>query len=103
MRDDLKRNRCVKCQNTAVLNGPMCKNFSKTILQQKYLEIGRVHAQHEGMQLAEIKQTCSEVIDPFDSIEDSLYHCQSMLPHLDRAWAQVIPVREIRLCLRIDK
>lgn len=55
------------------------------------------------MELAEGEQTTLEIIHQLHSAEDPLHHCQSMFLHLRRARAQVCPMGEVRLRLRVNE
>lgn len=67
----------------------------------QYLEVSRVHSQSEGVQLTEAEKTTGEIINFADSISNCSHHGCSVLPHRGRAGAQVLPVGEISLGLRV--
>lgn len=55
------------------------------------------------MKLAEGEQTTLEIIYQLHSVDDSLHHCRSMFLHLRRARAQVCPMGEVGLRLRVNE
>lgn len=55
------------------------------------------------MELAEGEQTTLEIIYQPHSVQDTIHYCQSMFLHLRRARAQVCPVGEVRLRLRVNE
>uniref|UniRef100_A0A7N5ZUD8 Uncharacterized protein n=1 Tax=Anabas testudineus TaxID=64144 RepID=A0A7N5ZUD8_ANATE len=65
----------------------------------QHLEVSRVHSQSEGVQLTEVQQTCSQIVDFGHSFSNSSKDGLSVLLHLGRAGAQVLPVGEIGLGL----
>lgn len=67
-----------------------------------HLEVGRVNPQLEGVQVAEIAETGSQVIDLAHSQSDSTHHLLSVGLHGARAGAHVRPVGEVGLGLRVD-
>lgn len=46
-----------------------------------YLEVGGVHTQGEGVQLAEIQKTFGQVVDFAHSISNSVHHRGAVLLH----------------------
>uniref|UniRef100_A0A3B4G1H8 Globin domain-containing protein n=1 Tax=Pundamilia nyererei TaxID=303518 RepID=A0A3B4G1H8_9CICH len=70
-------------------------------LINKYLEVCRVHSQSESMQLTEGKKTPCQVVDFVHSIGYCSCHHSSVFPHWGRAGAQVLPVGEVSLGLRV--
>uniref|UniRef100_A0A3P9D4J8 Uncharacterized protein n=1 Tax=Maylandia zebra TaxID=106582 RepID=A0A3P9D4J8_9CICH len=66
-----------------------------------YLEVSRVHSQSEGVQLTEAEKTTGEIINFADSISNCSHHGCSVLLHRGRAGAQVLPVGEVSLGLRV--
>lgn len=71
------------------------------IIGNMYLEVSGVHTQSEGMQLTEAQETCRQIVDLLHSISNSTHHGLSVLPHRGRAGAQILPVGEVSLGLRV--
>uniref|UniRef100_A0A669F2K3 Hemoglobin subunit alpha-B n=1 Tax=Oreochromis niloticus TaxID=8128 RepID=A0A669F2K3_ORENI len=67
----------------------------------RYLEVSRVHSQSEGVQLTEAQKTTGEIVNFADSISNCSHHGCSVFPHRGRAGAQVLPVGEVSLGLRV--
>lgn len=68
-----------------------------------HLEVGRVHTQSEGMQLTEGQKTSFQVVDFGHSICNSFHHSYSVLLRRGRGGAQVLPVGEVSLSLRVHR
>ncbi|KAG7223174.1 hypothetical protein INR49_015782, partial [Caranx melampygus] len=66
------------------------------------LKVSRVNPQSEGVQLTQVQETSFQIVEFGHSISDSVHHGDSVLLHRGRAGAQVIPVGEIGLGLRVD-
>uniref|UniRef100_A0A3B4FAQ1 Uncharacterized protein n=1 Tax=Pundamilia nyererei TaxID=303518 RepID=A0A3B4FAQ1_9CICH len=66
-----------------------------------YLEVSRVHSQSEGMQLTEAQKSSGQIVNFADSISNCSHHGCSVLLHRGRARAQVLPVGEVSLGLRV--
>ena len=67
-----------------------------------HLEVLWIYPQSEGMQLTEVQETRSQIVDLGHSISNSTHHSDSVLLHWGRVGAQVIPVGEVGLGLRVD-
>uniref|UniRef100_A0A3B3B4H3 Uncharacterized protein n=1 Tax=Oryzias melastigma TaxID=30732 RepID=A0A3B3B4H3_ORYME len=78
-------------------------HLPKSFLSQRvrYLEVGRIHSQGEGVQLTEVQQTCCQVVDFGHGISNSSHHSLAVLLHRGRAGAQVLPVGEVGLGLGV--
>lgn len=70
-------------------------------LASRYLEVGGVHAQGEGVQLAQGQQTPLQVVDLGHGIGHSVHHGHSVLPDRGGVGAQVLPVGEVGLGLGV--
>uniref|UniRef100_A0A671MUA8 Uncharacterized protein n=1 Tax=Sinocyclocheilus anshuiensis TaxID=1608454 RepID=A0A671MUA8_9TELE len=67
-----------------------------------YLEVDRVDTQLESMKFAQGHQTSQKVVYVFNGIADCSHDNLAMLRHRSRPRAQVSPVREVDLGLRVD-
>lgn len=66
------------------------------------LEVSRVNAQLEGVQIAETTHSPHEVVHQSDSITNCTHDDASMLLDWGRAGAQVSPVGEVGLSLGVS-
>lgn len=67
-----------------------------------YLEVGRVHPQFEGVQLAQFQQAFVQVVDLGHGQSNTAHDLLTMVLHGGRAGAQVRPVREVGLSLGVN-
>lgn len=68
-----------------------------------YLEVNRIDPEHEGVQLAEGEEAAEDVVHLIYGFEHATHDGGSVLPDGGRTGAQVLPVGEVGLGLRIHK
>ena len=68
-----------------------------------HLEVGRIHTQREGMQLAQGEKAVRDIIYFLNSIHIACHDSQSMLTDSGRPGAHVFPVGEVGLRLGKDE
>lgn len=66
-----------------------------------YLEVGRIHTEGEGVQLAQVEETGLQVIDLGHGVADGVHDGDSVLLGRGRVGALVLPVSKVGLGLRV--
>lgn len=66
-----------------------------------YPEVDRVHAQGEGVQLAQVEEACFQIIDLGHRIANGVHDGDSVLLGGGGVGALVLPVSEVGLGLRV--
>lgn len=66
-----------------------------------YLEVGGVHTQGEGVQLAQVEETRFQIVDFGHSVSNGVHDGDSVLLGGGRVGALVLPVGEVGLGLRV--
>lgn len=69
--------------------------------ERLYLEVGGVHTQGEGVQLAQVEETSFQIIDFGHGVSNGVHDGDSVLLGGGRGGALVLPVGEVGLGLRV--
>lgn len=80
----------------------MCRIISKNSSKRRvYLEVGGVHTQGEGVQLAQVQKSDGQVVNFADGLRHSGHDAGSVVLDIVRVGGQLLPVGEVGLGLGV--